>query len=52
MRYLFLAMAILLFFVWVSAFLIFHIVGALIHLVLLVALVLFIVHLFRPRRPA
>lgn len=52
MRYLLLAIAILLFFVWIAAFLLFHIVGALIHLLLVAALILFVVHLFSRRRSA
>jgi Family of unknown function (DUF5670) len=50
MRYLFLALALVLFFVWIASFLIFHIVGALIHLLLVVALILFVAHLFSHRR--
>jgi hypothetical protein len=50
MRYALLAIALVLFFLWIGAFLVFHVVGALIHLLLLVAVVLFILHLFRGRR--
>jgi hypothetical protein len=50
MRYLFLIFAIFLFFVWLGAFVLFHVAGALIHLALIAALVLFVVHFFR-RRP-
>jgi len=52
MRYGLLGLAIVLFFVWIGAFLVFHVVGALIHLVLLVAIILFVVHLFAGRREA
>ena len=52
MRYGFLALALLLFFIWIGAFLVFHVVGALIHIVLVVALVLFVLHLFRGKRTA
>lgn len=50
MRYLLLVFALLLFFVWVGSFLIFHIVGGLIHVVLILAIVLFVVHLVSGRR--
>lgn len=52
MRYLLLAIAVVLLFVWVASFLIFHIVGGLIHLLLVIALILFVVHLFSRRRSA
>jgi hypothetical protein len=52
MRFGLLAVALVLFFAWIGAFLVFHVVGALIHLVLLVAVVLFILHLFRGRSAA
>lgn len=52
MRYLLLIFAFVLFFVWIASFLIFHIVGGLIHLLLVIALILFIAHLFTSRRPA
>ncbi len=50
MRYGFLALALILFFAWIGAFLVFHVVGALIHLLLILALIAFVIHLFR-RRP-
>jgi Family of unknown function (DUF5670) len=52
MRYGLLGIAIVLFFIWAGAFLVFHVVGALIHLVLLFAIILFVVHLFAGRRAA
>ena len=52
MRYALLGIALVLFFAWIGAFLMFHVVGALIHLVLLVAVILFILHLFTGRRSA
>ena len=52
MRYGLLGLALVLFFVWVGAFVVFHVVGALIHFVLLVAIILFILHLFTRRRSA
>jgi Family of unknown function (DUF5670) len=51
-RYGLLALAFLLFFVWIGAFLVFHVVGFFIHIVLIVAVILFVVHLFSPRRTA
>jgi hypothetical protein len=52
MRYLFLIFAFVLFFVWIGSFVLFHVAGALIHIVLLVALVLFIAHFFGNRGSA
>ena len=52
MRYALLGIALVLFFTWIGAFLVFHVVGALIHLVLLVAVILFVLHLFAGRRSA
>jgi hypothetical protein len=50
MRYLFLVLAFLLFFAWIGAFVVFHVVGAMIHLLLVLAVILFVVHLFSARR--
>jgi len=50
MRYILLILAFVLFFVWIASFLMFHIVGGLIHLLLVAALILFVVHLFSARR--
>jgi hypothetical protein len=52
MRFVFLAIAILLFFTWIGAFVVFHVAAALIHLLLIVAIILFVVHLFSRRRTA
>ncbi len=52
MRYGFVVIALLLFFAWIGAFVFFHVVGALIHLLLLFAIVFFIIHLFSGRRAA
>jgi hypothetical protein len=51
-RYLFLGLAILLAMAWVFAFLFFHVVGFFIHILLILAVILFIVHLVRPARTA
>lgn len=42
----FLGLALLLFVIWAGAFLMFHIAGVLIHLLLLFAVIALIVHLF------
>ncbi len=52
MRYALLGIALVLFFTWIGAFLVFHVVGALIHLVLIVAVILFVFHLLSGRRSA
>jgi hypothetical protein len=43
---LFLALAIILMIGWVGGFLVFHVAGALIHLLLLFALISLVIHLF------
>jgi len=48
----FLALAILLAIVWVGSFIFFHVAGALIHLLLLFAVISLVVHLFRGPRTA
>jgi hypothetical protein len=48
----FLVIAAVLMFLWFSGFLMFHIAGALLHLVLLLAVISLIVHLFTGRRQA
>ena len=47
-----LILAILLFFVWVGSFVVFHVAGALIHLLLFVALILLVIHLVKGRKSA
>jgi Family of unknown function (DUF5670) len=44
MRFAFLIIAILLFFAWVGAFVMYHVAGFLIHLLLLFAIIALIVH--------
>jgi Family of unknown function (DUF5670) len=51
-RYMFVVFAFLLFFAWIGAFVVFHVVGAMIHFLLLFAIIFFIIHLFRGRSPA
>jgi Family of unknown function (DUF5670) len=48
----FLIIALMLLFVWAGAFLMFHVAGALIHLLLLFAVIAFIAHLLMGARPA
>ena len=52
MRFVFLAVALVLFFTWIGAFVVFHVAAALIHLLLIVAVIFFLVHLFGGRRAA
>jgi len=52
MRFLFLAVALILFFMWIGAFVVFHVAAALIHLLLILAVIFFIVHLVSGRRAA
>ena len=49
MRFVFLAVALILFFTWMGAFVVFHVAAALIHLLLVVAVIFFLVHLFSRR---
>ena len=51
MRFVFLVLALLLFFTWIGAFVVFHVAGALIHVLLVLALVFFVIHLITSRRP-
>jgi hypothetical protein len=50
MRFIFLALALLLFFAWIGAFVLFHVTAALIHLLLLFALIFLVFHLFSGRK--
>ena len=52
MRFVFLAIAILFFFTWIGAFVVFHVAAALIHLLLIVAVIFFLVHLFSGQKRA
>jgi uncharacterized protein DUF5670 len=52
MRFVFLAVGVILFFSWIGAFVVFHVAAALIHLLLIVAVLFFLVHLFTGRRAA
>jgi len=48
----FLAIAILLFILWIGGFVVFHVASGLIHLLLLIAVISLIVHLFTGARTA
>ena len=48
----FLVIAILLLIIWLGGFLMFHIASALIHILLVLALLSFVVHLFTGSKPA
>lgn len=48
----FLAIAILLFLLWIGGFVVFHVAGSLIHLLLLIAIVSLVVHFFTGSRTA
>jgi hypothetical protein len=52
MRFIFLALALILFFTWIGAFVVFHVAAALIHLLLVLAVVFLVIHLFSGRRAA
>jgi len=52
MRYGFLVLGFLLFITWIGAFVVFHVAGALIHLLLIFALFFIVIHLFSTRRAA
>jgi hypothetical protein len=52
-RFIFLAVTLILFFTWIGAFVVFHVAAALIHLLLILAVIFFfLVHLFGGRRAA
>ena len=52
MRFVFLGLALVLFFTWIGAFVVFHVSAALIHLLLVLAVVFLVIHLFSGRRAA
>jgi hypothetical protein len=52
MRFVFLSLALLFFFTWIGAFVVFHVAAAMIHLLLILALVFLVIHLFNGRRAA
>ena len=50
MRFIFLALALLTFFVWVGAFVVFHVAALFIHMLLVLALIFLVIHLVTGRR--
>jgi len=50
MRFIFLVLALLLFFAWIGAFVVFHVSAALIHLLLLFAVIFLAIHLVSGRK--
>ncbi len=50
MRFVFLGLAILRFFVWIGAFVVFHVAAFLIHLLLILAVIFLVIHLVSGRR--
>jgi hypothetical protein len=48
----FLAIAVLLFIFWIGGFLVFHVAGALIHILLLIAIVSLFLHIFTGSKTA
>jgi hypothetical protein len=50
MRFAFLALALVFFFIWIGAFVVYHVASALLHLLLVLAIVFFVIHLVgRPK---
>ncbi|HEY1216551.1 MAG TPA: lmo0937 family membrane protein [Bryobacteraceae bacterium] len=49
MRYILLVLAFIFFIIWIISWLAFHVAGGLIHLLLVIAVILFIIHLVRGR---
>jgi Family of unknown function (DUF5670) len=50
MRFIFLTLALVLFFMWIGAFVVFHVAGALIHILIILAVVFLVIHLVSGRR--
>jgi len=50
MRFIFLALALLTFLVWVGAFVVFHVAALFIHMLLVLALIFLVIHLVTGRR--
>jgi hypothetical protein len=47
--YVFIILAAVLLLLWLGGFLVFHVAGGLIHLLLIVAIIALVIHLMRPR---
>ena len=52
MRFAFLALALIFFFIWIGAFVMYHVTSALLHLLLVLAIVFFAIHLMGKRKAA
>jgi hypothetical protein len=52
MRFIFLVLALVLFLTWIGAFVVFHVAAALIHVLIILAVVFLVIHLFSGRRAA
>jgi hypothetical protein len=52
MRFIFLVLALVLFFTWIGAFVVFHVAAALIHVLIILAVVFLVIHLVSGRRTA
>jgi hypothetical protein len=52
MRFVFLGLALVFFFAWIGAFVVFHVAAAIIHVLLILAVVFLVIHLFSGRRAA
>ena len=52
MRFIFLALALLFVIVWAFAFIAFHVASFFIHVFLILAVIFFVMHLLRSRRPS
>jgi len=52
MRFAFLGLALVFFFIWIGAFVMYHVAGFAIHVLLLVALIMLVVHLVSGRQAA
>jgi hypothetical protein len=50
MRFAFLGLALILFFAWIGAFVVYHVASALLHLLLVLAVVFFLIHLASGRK--
>jgi hypothetical protein len=50
MRFIFLVLALMMFFVWVGAFVVFHVAALFIHILLVLAIVFLVIHLVTGRR--
>jgi Family of unknown function (DUF5670) len=52
MRFAFLGLALILLFTWIGAFVVYHVASALLHLLLVLAVVFFVIHLVSGRKTA